>query len=388
MDIKSGVIKFRFYLIQVSYWCTIASFFAFFVVFMRGKGTSAGTIGAIIAIYRLSSIGGQVFWGNICDKYQTNKKVFILTNVLLYLFTMVVFTAANSIQLFLGAALLGFCQNPTLTNMDTWLLKYYKGSQAVYGPALAAGSLTYGIFVFFYGKLIATHGYGIMPYFMGIFVLASIINAVFTPDALADDSARKSAMNKEDIKFLFKNSEFVFLLTILFFIGFTMISMGQIKPMMWEHMQAGVVYQGYDASAAMALQTPMFLMASRLSSIAPRKRLCAAVILYLISISFALVAPVPQLVVSATLIAGMGYGILLPALREIVRKIAPEKMATTAQGLADAVFGSVSGVTGALLAGVAIDFIGFKAFIMILWCMLILLLIFVLYKNKKQTAAD
>jgi len=384
---KQGVIKFRFVFMQAAYWCTVAAFFSFLVVYLRQKGISAGLIGIIIASYRLSSIGGQIFWGNICDRYQSNKKVYILTNILIFICSMMLFKAAVSWQMVVSAMLLGFCQNPTLTNMDTWLLKYYNGSQAVYGPALAAGSLAYGIFIFFYGRQVAGHGFDIVPYFLGICVALSVINAAFTPEQPVDNTVRKVKMNKDDIKILFKNQEFIFLLIILFFVGFTMIGMNQIKPMIWEYMNAGVVYQGYDSSAAMVLQTPVFFAAASLSRIAPHKRLTVAVILYLVSVSIALVATVPMLVVFATMIGGMGYGILLPSMREIIRKTAPEKMATTAQGLGDAVFASVSGMTGAILSGVAIDFMGFKSLLIILLLIQIMLLIFVLYKGRKEAAS-
>ena len=355
---------------------------------MRHRGISAGMIGLVIAAFRLSAIVGQVFWGNICDRYQTNRKVFIITSTLILIFSMLLFLASANWQFYAAAILLGFCQNSTATNMDTWLLKYYNGSQAVYGPALAIGSLGYGIFIFFYGKWIADYGFGIVPYFLIFFTCISILNAAFIPEAPIDSTVKKVKMNRSDMKILFKNSEFVFLLIILFFVGLTIMGMSQIKPMIWEHMDAGVVYHGYDLSAGIVLQVPVFFMATRFSRISAQKRLAVAVFLYLASVSMTIMATHPLMVVLATTIAGTGYGFILPSMREIVRKTAPEQMATTAQGLGDAMFLSVSGMTGAIISGLAIDIIGFKTLLIVFWFMQTLLFVFVLYKLSAKPGGN
>ena len=109
----------RFGIIQASYWCSIASLPVFAVAYVRSKGISATYIGIMLAVFMLSAVVGQFFWGAICDRFQSNKKVFILTNALLLCVSILFYLSPSPVMLLSTYAILGFIQSPTNANMDT-----------------------------------------------------------------------------------------------------------------------------------------------------------------------------------------------------------------------------------------------------------------------------
>ena len=55
--------KMKFSLLQISYWCSVASLYYFAIAYVRTKGISAAYIGIMGAAFMICSAAGQFFWG-------------------------------------------------------------------------------------------------------------------------------------------------------------------------------------------------------------------------------------------------------------------------------------------------------------------------------------
>lgn len=358
--------KIRFSIMQATYWCSFASFMSFSIAYVRTKGISATYIGIMGAVYMLCAVAGQFFWGSICDRFQSNKAVFVLTNSLLIAVSFVFYFTYSPLFILLTYAALGFLQSPTASNLDTWILRNANNAFTEYGPIRAMGSLGFAIFIFFYGILISRKGYWVMLIFLTLFSAATIIIALTMPEKKTNSGmVTVNKINFSDIKALFSVKPYLFLLIILFFVGFSNTSILQNKILIWEYFHAPISYQGFDSSVSALFQVPFLFLTATLTAINVRLRLTVGICFTFIMLLVIYFAAMPQVVVAGDLINGIGYGLLLPSMREIIATSTSAKLSTTAQGIGDAVYSSLSGIMGSLLAGLVIDSFGVKTMVFI-----------------------
>lgn len=379
--------KIEFGILQIFYWCSFASFSSFAIALVRTKGISPSFIGIMSALYMLCAVLGQFFWGGLCDRFQSNKTVYILTNALLLLISLLFYTALSPAVILLAYAAMGFLQSPTASNLDSWVLKNANNDFSQYGPIRAMGPLGYAFFIFYYGTLVNSRGYWILPIFLTVFTLASIIVAITVPENQSDRGTTHAIkITHSDIQTLFTNKAYLFLLIVLFFVGFSSSSLLQNKVLIWEYLKAPISYQGFDSSLNALFQVPFLFLTVFLSKIDVRKRLAAGLIFTFIMFVVVYFAKIPQIVVVGSIINGIGYGLLLPSMREIIAQTAPDTLRTTAQGLGDAVYSSLSGIIGCLVAGFLID--AFDVRVMILnnavFVLIALGLVLISFHSKQQ----
>jgi len=363
-EIKTKRVKFS--LLQITYWISFAAFTSFAMAYARSKGMSAVSIGIMGAVYKLGAVVGQFFWGGICDRRGANRAVFILTNLLTSFTALLFFYDARPGSMIAAYAMLGFFQLPTASNLDTWIIKSFSGSQAAYGPIRSMGSLGYAVFILFYGMLVANTNYAVMPYYHMGFIAISVLLALLTPNASSKgEGIHMPKITKADVVKLFSDKTYLLLLLTLFFMGLTTQSVAQMKILIWESMGASIAYQGYDGFVAALFQFPMLLLASKIIRFSPHSRFTAGVLLDFSMIVIIYFAQVPQLVVMCSVLSGFSYGLLLPAMRQLVSENTPDTLQTTAQGIADATYMSLSGMIGGLLAGSLTQAFGIKQLILI-----------------------
>ena len=139
-----------------------------------------------------------------------------------------------------------------------------------------------------------------------------------------------------------------------------------MKALIWEDLNASIAYQGYDGCICAIAQFPVFMMASRFNRISPYKRLLIAVAMDLGMFIIDYFARIPQLIVAGSVLNGVAYAFMVASFREIIQKNTSYKLSTTAQGIGDAFYMSLSGVFGSLLSGWLADLFGMKPMILTL----------------------
>lgn len=364
--------KIGFSVMQFGYWTAIASFSTFVVALARAKGMSATVIGIMVACFQISAVIGQMFWGAICDKFKSHRNVLLITCSLMVCISVFHYFSSATYFIILTYIILGFVQAPTMSNLDAWILKEVQNDSRQYGPIRSFGSLGYGIFILFYGNLLAKYGYWMMPIFL-VFFMGITITAVALlreeKGCCTDPSRKKPEMSMGDVKALFLNRYYITMLVILFLTGLSTMSIGQMKILIWEDMGASIAFHGYDGFVGAITQFPVFLMTARFGKIPALKRLMLGVALYLAMLSLVFFAKAPQLVILGSSLSGIAYAMMTPAVRELIATTTPETLRTTAQGMGDAAQFSLSGIMGGLFSGTMVDAIGVKA--MVLTCLLI-----------------
>ena len=74
VDLKTFV---KFASLEALYWAFIASFAGYASTYLLACGLSSTALSIMLACYMGCSFAGAFFWGGLCDKMRTNRKVFI-----------------------------------------------------------------------------------------------------------------------------------------------------------------------------------------------------------------------------------------------------------------------------------------------------------------------
>ena len=74
-------------------------------------------------------------------------------------------------------------------------------------------------------------------------------------------------------------------------------------------------------------------------------------------------ATTPTFIVFCSVINGIGFGLMLPAMREAIFECSPKQFYTTAQSISDAIYVSFAGMISNSLAGFMIEEVGMKNFL-------------------------
>ncbi len=350
-------VKLKFSMLQITFWLSFGSFTSFAVAYMNNKGIFASEIGVLLAAYTLCAMLGQLFWGYLSDKFKTNRNIFIITNFLMLVLYFAVYFSIGNLFGALAYGLLGFIQTPIICNIDTWILKYYSKTPEEYGPIRSWASFVFAFFMLFYGNILYNKGFYVMLIFSSVFILLSISIAFITPDAPEiKTSESKNILIKGGIKNLFNEKLFLFLLLILFLLGFASTPVMQMLPLILNNIDGNVVHQGYGMFASSIAQVPFMMFSRKLSIFPAYKRLFISSSLYLFSILFMAFARSPNLIIIMCAVNGAGFGIQLPAMRQLVFENSRNEYHNLAQGISDSVNVSLAGMISSFFAGIIIDY--------------------------------
>lgn len=376
----------RFNAIQVLYWCGFASMAVFISAFMLSKGMSKTQLSLMLAIYMLCAFAGQFFWGSLCDRLKTNKKIFILGNILVLALYYTIYTLAdNFAAIMVLYPLLGFIQVPLPSNLDAWLLKCFSHRPEIYGPARGWGSMGFAIFMLIYGNIIGSFGYKVMPFFATAFICATVILSVMQPDSPLLDG-HNAVVKFRDIGKLTKVKPYMFVLAFLLFTGLAVSPINNMKIVVLESVGGTVAHQGYDSFFMCLAQLPFFFFAGKVRKIPQNIRILLSAIGPLCMIVINFFAVTPYMVITASVFNAISYSILLPTIREITENSTDRTIRTTAHGVADAVYQSLAGMISLLYVGVLMDNVGMKAVFIICICFQLVTLVLALTKITKDKA--
>ena len=227
---NENAVLMRFNMLQVLYWCGLASMGSFVSAFMLSKGMSNTRLSIMLSLYMLFAFVGQFFWGSLCDKLRTNKKIFILCEFcVLALYYLIYIFSDNFIVVNIFYPLLGFAIVPMAAVLDSWILKCFSHRPQVFGPARGWASAGFAFFMLIYGQLIQHLGYGIMPWFATVIVGGAILVSFLQPDSPVAEGSSKGGVKLKDIGNLAKSPSFVFIIVLMLFIGLSMSPISNMK---------------------------------------------------------------------------------------------------------------------------------------------------------------
>lgn len=382
--------KIKFALLQACYWCTYASFNSYVGNFLQSEGMSASVLGLLITTFTFMGFLGNFVFGYICDKFKTNKKVLIFCYVLTAIFITLTYFSTNWVMVIAFYGCLGFVQQPMVANLDTWILRNYSKEPKAYGPIRSFASVAFCSLNFFYGDLLGEYGYILMIFFSYFFVTLGIIVASLTFEVPFEDKVEENGLKvSEAFKILFRSKPYMALLIIMLGMGFINTPIGSLSTIIVTNVGGGVEELATLLVFSSMSQIPMLFFSYKLIFIPPKVRLLICGFLFAISgFGMAFATNIVQIVIFGCLGGGVGTGILVPTVREMVVLVSPKECLTSAQSLSDSVFYSLSGIVASALAGlsfanfgVTITLVTFASFTVLT----ILAFLFIMHLAKKES---
>lgn len=366
--------------LEITYWGFHASFIGYASSYLLSRGVSNTMMSMLIAGFLLCAFVGSMFFGRLCDRHQTNKRVFLPCMLASYAMILAIFFLADHAPVLIVCyPLLGFFFQPQGANADAWVLSAYDHDQNIYGKIRSMPSLFYAVISMVMGRLISRFGYGMMLVGATLFMALSLASAVLLADARAI-SAQQHGMNMQDVRRLFASRPYRRLVLLLLLVGLAIAPINNLKIVVLENVGGNVAHIGVDSFVSALTQVPFIAMAGLLSLISLRKRFAAMVLLPLTMILLVRFAASPAMVFAGSFFANVGYGVLLPTMREVTERFVDEDLRNLGHNLSDAVYNSFSGVISLMCAGAIVDSFGMNA--MLTLCVVIAVIPAVLSLKK------
>ena len=348
--------------LEVAYWCVHATFLGFVSAYLLEKGMSNTAVSLLLAAYLLSAFAGSLFWGGVCDRWQTNRKVFLCAGAASAVLVCLIYSFADHLPIVaLCYPLLGFLYQPLASNADAWVLGACRYDAKLFGKIRCMPSLFYAFVCAVQGQLIARFGYGFMLGGGLLFLTVLLLTAWRLPDVRSASGKGDERVSVGHAAALARNRQYLRLLVLLFLLGVAVAPINNLKIIVYENVGGNVAHIGSDSFVGALTQVPLIALAGALAMIPLRLRYLMMTAFPLIMLLLARFAVSPGMVIAGTFFYNVGYGFLLPTMRDVAERHVDKRLRNLAHSLSDAVFTSFSGVVSLLYAGAVADHFGVSA---------------------------
>lgn len=355
---SKGVLWFG--VLDALFWAFIACFAGFMSTYMLDNGMSNSFLSIMIAGYMGCSFIGAFFWGSQCDKYQTNRNVFLFAFVSCVIVAIACFYVAK-VQLMFAAvlyALFGFLAIPLGSNLDAWMLKNFHKDAGMYGRARAIGSLGYAVAALIMGQCINRFGFismlvGILATAVPVFVFALLTKEEKTTQK-AEKKKQASAAG------LFKIPTYIYMLVILLIAGLACAPVNNLKIVYIQEVGGDVGILGLDSFIGVTVQALFISLSGKMKKLPPYFRLTLMSVFMLLDLFLIVTASNVFMIIAGSVLWNTSYGLMLPTAREITEMNVHGDLKNTAHSLADATYGSFAGIVALSYSGFLMDSFGAK----------------------------
>ena len=379
-----------FAVIDALYWGFIAAFAGYCSTYLLACGLSSTMLSMILAVYMAFSFVGAFFWGGMCDKLKTNKKVFIpeITAALVVALVIYFLASKNVIVAACIYPLFGFLFAPLGSNLDSWMLRSFNRDALVYGRARSLGSAGYAVVMLVMGNLIARFGYKMIPIAASTLALIVILMAVIMKEEPYGDKG--NTVKPSNPTELLKIKPYIFMVIILFLTGLAVSPINNLKIVILQSVGGDVSNLGLDSFIGVMVQAVFIFISGNLRKIPAYVRMTVMSVCTLVTTVMVFLAGSPAMIIIGTVFANVSYGFMLPTMREITEKSVKGSLKNTAHSLSDAMFGSFAGIIALLYSGVLMDSFGARSVALLgagIMIIPVAMSVFRMLKDMKQAKA-
>lgn len=360
----------RFAVLDGIYWGIMGSFGSYFVAWVLNRGCSQSFVSIMLTIYLFSGLAGQFTLSSLCDKLQTNKKIFLLGVAVAGVAQLEMYFTQSRLLLAVCYAFYGFFLGPMGSVLDAWMIRSFNGDMNAYSPARGVGSIGYAVVILIMGYLIGYFGYVVMPICSTAIVVVTLLLAVTTQEApFPVDKKNVQKISVGEILSILKIPAFVVVLVVLVLTSMTSAPINSFKIVLLESAGGDVTTQGLDSFIGCTVQFLVFEFALLFARIPARIRFYISIALVTVSLAVDYYAANYWVVIAATVITNISYGLIMPSVREIAIEVVDPKYHTTAIGMVDACYTFLGGAIAQLYVGRIVEVLGIRTMIMI--CLLL-----------------
>ena len=350
-------IKLKFSILMMLYAGLFGSIAILMVAFFQSRSLSPAVSGIAVASTTMAAFFGQILWGGLSDRFNTTKKIFLVTCALSLLSYSLMVYARNQWIIVILAGFTGFVLYPAMTMLDVWILKVYHNSPQTYGQIKGFGSLFSAMYLLLLSYLVEKFSFIITLILASFFLLLIFVAAFGVHDSSCNfDNNEKPSV--KSLKKLLSTSMFVIIIIISFLTGMGYAPIINMLPYTITNVGGTVFTVGAVYSVTSLTEAFSMLILQKKLHRSVNAKLFLSIIFFIIcSVTLALGKTVP-LVTIGMILKGLGFGLMLPTIRQMIYNNSVNELRTTAQSIFDAVFGSIAGVLSSLYSGVIIEYSG------------------------------
>ena len=345
------------------YWGCVACFLGFAGCFFLDCGMESSVLSLVIAAYQLLALGGGFFWGGLCDRLETNRKIFIpvFAGYLVCMSLTYYFGTRNLPLACVMYFAAGFLIASMGTNLDVWILRTVHYDPDYFGVIRGIGSMGWAIAVLICGFLIDAYGYSVM-------VISSLILAAATyvfvfilkePPYVREKRTRVRARD------LVGNRNYVFLIVVILLCGMAISPVGNLQAVFLQEVGGDVGMLGIDSFVGVTFQGLFIIISGKLERLSAHLRMVLMCALLAAELTVTGLAQSPFLIIMGMVFANVSYGIMMPTMRELVTRYVPEHLRNTAHSLSDLIFGSLSAIISLIYSSALIHSFGMKSIVIV-----------------------
>ena len=344
-----------------SYWSFYAAYLNFAATFFLDSGISSSRVSMLISGYLLMAFLGAFIWGEISDRLGTNKKTLMVQATLsLLLCVLIFFSVGNRTLLSVLYPVLGFTVIPISGNIDAWTLRALRNDSAKYGRIRSKGSYINAVMALSFGWLIRGIGFSMMLCGAVLFLGLVIATSLYIPEPPEEAKEEKKGFSFSDVGALFASASYRRMILVIFLTGMAVMPANNLKILIIENVHGDVSNLGIDAFLGVMVQAPLIALTAGMKSLSARQKLLLSAMAQLGMLVLMALARNVWLVYLGTCCTNIGYGILLPTMRQIVETHVNDHLRNLGHNVADAVYASLSGVLSTTIAGRGSELFGVR----------------------------
>lgn len=340
-------------------WC--AAFTGFITSYFLKCGMEASQLSTVLAVYMVSCFAGALFWGKVCDRMKTNRRVF-LGLFAAVIATVGIITFLTPLRVMAAAYLyivMGFMQSSLGSNLDAWMLRSFHKDGGLYGKARALGSLGYSVSALIAGMIINRFGYGMIQVLQIVFGVLTLAMA-FSLKELPFEERASEIKGGGDVRLLKKSPIYVLLIVLLFLGGLAISPVNNMKTVFIQNVGGDVSMLGIDSFIGVTLQAVLIFVSGRFTKIPIKVRLLIMSSALLIDLLLIYYAVTPVMVIAGSIFWNISFAVMLPTQREIVEKYVDPSVRNIAHNIADAAYNNFSAIIALSYSGILISSFGVR----------------------------
>lgn len=353
--LKYGLMDGLFYA-----WCAV--FTGFITSYFLACGLTASALSKMLAVYMITCFTGALFWGRVCDRLQTNRKVFI-GSFLAVVLTAAVITWIAPVNISLAVMLypvMGFMLSSLGSNLDAWMLRSFHKDGSLYGKARAIGSLGYSLSALAAGLVINTYGYGMIQVLQIATGVLTLLAAMLIRE-LPFENENKLDHNSGSLNLLGKSPLYMILIVLLFLGGLAVSPVNNMKTVFIQNAGGDISMLGIDSFIGVTLQAILIFISGRFTRIPVKVRLLIMSSALLADMLLVYNATSPLMIMQGSIFWNISFSVMLPTQREIVEKYVDPSVRNIAHNIADAAYNNFSVVIALSCSGIMIDHFGIRS---------------------------
>lgn len=344
------------------YFASVAPFFPYVNLYLKGIGLSGEQIGVIGAITPTMGLFTQAIWGTLSDGFGGRRRVLMLTTLGAAAMVLLFPLTANFYLLAAVMAAFSVFSNPIVPVADSMSLGCLESSEGEYGWLRLWGSIGFSLMVPVAGWILQrTSLANIFVLYSGLMFITHLASRRMPETqggGRGSDSPGKR-LSLSGIRRLMGDRNFVGFLVAIFILQAATVSVVSFFPIHLNRMGASTLVIGMANVIAAVSEIPAFRRAGRLMRKLGSKAVVTwASATYILRFLVYALSPTPGPILLIQIVQGVGFALFYSAAVTFVSEASPHELKTTGQTVFWGVAFGGGAVAGNIVGGFLFDRIG------------------------------